>query len=97
MDIKNARNFQKVVVGDPFQINFIEKWLFDLNENIKHPLQQAFKKHNIDVEDVKSGKMDLTLLVMEGNAPAREEIYQVNGIDLIKVDYFETHINVDSF
>jgi hypothetical protein len=97
MDIMSARNFQKVVVGDPFQINFIEKWLFDLNESIKLPLQQAFKKHNIDVEDVKSGKIDLTLIVREGNTPAREEIYQVNGIDLIKVDYFGTHINVDTF
>jgi hypothetical protein len=80
----HPRNYHKKVIGDPQDINFMEKWLAGLNDELQASFLQALDKQNISLEAVLTGKAVIELVEKE-NHPTRQQIYQVNGKPLLQV------------
>jgi hypothetical protein len=85
MPYTHARNYHKKVIGDPQDINFMEKWLAGLNNELQAGFLQALNKQNISLEAVLSGSAVLELVEKE-NYPTRQQIYQVNGKPILQVN-----------
>ncbi len=92
MAVENARNYHKKVIGDPQDINFMEKWLAGLSEELQSGLLEALSKQNINLNMVLSGNTVIELI--ENYYPSRQQIYQIDGKPLLKIKHSENSIQV---
>ncbi len=93
MPYTHARNYHKKVIGDPQDINFMEKWLAGLNDELQAGFLQALSKQNISLETVLSGNAVIELVEKE-NYPTREQIYQINGKPILQVNQSQYDITI---
>jgi hypothetical protein len=80
-----ARNYHKKVIGDPQDINFMEKWIAGLNDELQASLLLALSKQNISLDAVLTGSAVIELVEKE-NYPSRQQIYQINGKPILQVN-----------
>ena len=85
MPYTHARNYHKKVIGDPQDINFMEKWLAGLNDELQAGFLKALNKQNISLEAVLNGSAIIEL-VEKDNYPTRQQIYQINGKPILQVN-----------
>ncbi len=93
MPYTHARNYHKKVIGDPQDINFMEKWLAGLNDELQASFLQALNKQNISLEAVLNGNAVLELVENE-NYPTRQQIYQIDGKPLLQVTQIQNNISI---
>jgi hypothetical protein len=89
-----ARDYHRKVIGDPQDVNFMEKWLDQLSEPLLTGFIASISNHHISLEDIKNGNAKVELLEASGNYPTRQQIYLVNGIPLLEVNQKEKDLNI---
>ncbi len=94
MEKDMARNYHRKVIGDPQDINFMEKWLDQLSEPLLSGLMESISNHHISLEDIKNGNAKIELLEETGNYPTRQQIYLVNGVPLLEVNHKEDNLKI---
>lgn len=93
MPYPQARNYHKKVIGDPQDINFMEKWLAGLTDELQASFLQALSKQNISLEAVLSGSAVIELVENE-NYPSRQQIYQINGKPILQVNQTQHDVSI---
>jgi hypothetical protein len=88
-----ARNYHKKVIGDPQDINFMEKWIAGLNEELQAGFLEALNKQNISLDAVLRGDAVVELVEKE-HYPTRQQIYQINGKPLLQVNQSQYEIYI---
>jgi len=81
----HARNYHKKVIGDPQDINFMEKWLAGLTDELQAGFIKALHKQNIHLEAVLNGQVVIEVMEKEGY-PDRQQVYQINGKPILQVN-----------
>jgi hypothetical protein len=88
-----ARNYHKKVIGDPQDINFMERWLASLTDELQASFLQALNKQNISLDLLLNGHALLELVEKE-NYPSRQQIYQINGKPILQINQNQHDISI---
>jgi hypothetical protein len=93
MPYMQARNYHKKVIGDPQDINFMEKWIAGLNDELQAGFMEALNKQNISLNAVLSGSVIVELVEKE-SYPTRQQIYQVDGKPILQINQTKHDISI---